>query len=243
MISTDVLAIYLAGSIFFCWAAVSLAMPGRTAEAPEVVAPSAQANTALGVFAVFLLLSVAVRMLAPSLPAIAPGRLDTAFSAIIIFAVFAVSSWYGDSPAQTGLSLRNISTVVFFLVPPVGIVLLPGGRVNMALLLGGIVPSIAIAGAAEEILFKGYMQTRLQAAWGSTAGLLAAALAASVFRIPMFIQSGSAVIVATQLVFHFLLWGCVGGLIFNRTRNVYGLILLRVFLDTAPLVFAGIVVN
>lgn len=243
MINELTLTIYIAGSIVFCWAASYMATQGGAAGTPEVKAPSAQAGTAAAVYLVLLALSTALRFFAPQAQGVSPAMVDVVFSGTVFFSVFAITAWYGDTPAGVGLSLRNAATVLLFLIPPAGLVLLPGGRVNATLLLGGIVPSIAAAGAAEELLFKGYLQTRFQAAWGVSRGLPAAALAAALFRIPMLLLSAGPAVALLHAALHFLLWGCVGGLIYNRIGNIYGLIVLRIFLDAAPLVFLGLTID
>jgi len=242
MIEPAILAAYLPASVLFCWIAAVMATANSPAAEISVNRPETQHRAAWGVFAALFLLSTAYKLAGYKIP-VSGEAADAIFAAIAVFAVFAASAAYSDSPSSVGLSVGRAHIALLFLVPPVALVLFPGGAVNLRLLMKASVPSLILLAFMEELLFRGYLQVRFQAAYGFFPGLMAAAGAATVFRIPMYLSIADPVTAFVSLAGYFVIWGCIAGLIFRRVGNIYGLALLHAFWEATLAAFAGLTIE
>jgi membrane protease YdiL (CAAX protease family) len=233
------LLLYLFGSIAFCWLAVVMLSSNKPARKIEFGKPRVQlvllASVSVFLFAAY----VAIHIFSHSLNNYYKEMSNLIFAGLMFAAVAGAAIATGGGPSSAGLSLRGIETAIFFLVPPAALMFLPGHFYNWKLLWQGIGPAVVAAGFAEELFFRGYMQTRLDALLGNNRGLLITAAAYAVFRLPMLWGSLPPIGLAANVIGAFLIWGCVAGLIYRRAGNIYGLVLLHIFWDTALRVFIG----
>ncbi len=91
--------------------------------------------------------------------------------------------------------------------------------------------------AAEETLFRGYLQLRLSAAWGVWKGTAAAAVLYALFQIPLRLYMGlemQGVLLAVGLA---LLQGLVLGYLMQKSGNVLAGIIYRTISEWALAVF------
>lgn len=240
--SYEALIVYLFGSMLFCWVASWMAVPEPSPQ-PEIKKPGAQKIAAPAVFAAVFGLSIAARLYAKSLEPAQKTVVDLAFAGFMIVAAAAAAAAMRDSIRSVGLSLRGIRNAVFFLVPPLGLVFMPGHLVNLKTLAVGIAPAIAVAGLAEELFFRGWLQTRLQALFGAAPGLLFAAAAYTIFRLPLIWGVFTLPAFIVNIAVTFLVWGCAAGIIYRRSGSIYGLVILHIFWDTAVKVFTGLAIE
>jgi hypothetical protein len=143
-----------------------------------------------------------LRLSWPSAREVAFGVLAT----IVLFAALATASFIID---QLGLSTTEHSVS-------------QAAERNPAALLPLIPLSILVTGPAEELLYRGVIQTRLREALGSPAGAVGVAAAAfSVVHIPAYaIGSGFGPALATTLAILFLLGGLLGAA-YEYTGNLF----------------------
>ena len=231
--------IYLLGSVIFCLAAVEMA----GANAPLPAHKVNRIEKQLIPSAVVFLLSVAAlagsrfasRLFGPS------GRemLDFAYYGLVILLILATAVIFRDLPSSVGLSTKNVTTIVFFLIPPLGIAFLPSRFANWGFLLRALTPAAAAGAFAQELLFRGFLQTRFQLLFGGTKGVFAAAAACAVFGLAANAGVMNPASLAVFTVGTFLISGVAMGLIYRRTGNIYGLVILHIFWDAAVKVFAG----
>lgn len=91
---------------------------------------------------------------------------------------------------------------------------------NPALLLPLIPLSVLVTGPAEELLFRGVIQTRLKEALGVVAAVVAASAVFALVHIPAYAAgSGLSADLATTLVILFLLGGFLGA-VYEHTGNL-----------------------
>ena len=110
---------------------------------------------------------------------------------------------------------------------------LPG---NLPLLLGLLALSWTIAAFGEEVLFRGFLQPRLAAAFGGTggAGILAAFAQALLFGLGHAYQGATGMLVTATL-------GLVFGLLYLRLRSLWPLVIAHGLIDSVGMLalFAG----
>ncbi|HOO55489.1 MAG TPA: CPBP family intramembrane metalloprotease [bacterium] len=234
---------YLYGSMLFCGIAVWMARQNFKSEPQRFNNPGAQKKIIPAVFFAIMAISIAARFAGRSLESPWLERLDTIFAGIIMLNVVIAAAAVRDEPSSVGISLRGIETVIIFLVPPLSTIFFAGHMVNLKLLLGGIIPSIAITGFAIELFFRGYMQTRLESFFGPAKGLLLTAAAYSVFNVPVMWGVLDAPAMIFYMILTFIVWGCGAGLIYRFAGNIFGLAVFHIFWDTAVYVFAGLTID
>ena len=108
---------------------------------------------------------------------------------------------------------------------------------NLPLLLGMLAIAWTSAAFGEELLFRGFLQGRLQAMWGGgkRAGLLAALVQSLAFGLAHAYQGPTGIV----------LTGCIGlvfGLLYLRLRSLWPLVIAHGLIDTLSLValYAGV---
>jgi membrane protease YdiL (CAAX protease family) len=236
--SEPALLVYLIVSMAFCWLAVTMATLNRPARKPEFGKPRAQLVISVVLYISLLFIFAGMHVFGTPLKQYKELP-DIIFAGLMAVSAIVAAVASGNGPASVGLPLRGIETTLFFLVPPLALLYFPGHFVNLKLLWGGIGPMVVAVGFSEELFFRGFFQTRLESIFGNTRGLLIAAAAYAVFRLPMMWGTLPPVGLAVNLAGTFLIWGCAAGLIYRRAGNIYGLFLLHVFWDTALRVFLG----
>jgi len=237
--SQETLTLYLLGSVLFCWFAVWMARPAPPAAMLGIKNLPLQRLIVPASFAFIFAVSVIVHRVPGMIPKGKATYADIAFAGLMLAAAFGPAAAAGDPLKSLGLSLRGAETVVFFLVPAAALVFLPGHFVSLKLLAKGVSVAVAAGAFAEELFFRGYMQTRLQLLFGNTRGLLAAAAAFTFFRIPLFSALLTPAGFALNTAVTFLFWGCIAGAICRRAGSIYGLALLRIFWESASVAFIG----
>lgn len=90
---------------------------------------------------------------------------------------------------------------------------------NPALLLPLIPLSVLVTGPAEELLFRGVIQTRLRESFGAVVAVILAATVFSLVHIPAYGGGGLGLDLATTLGVLFLL-GMFLGAVYERTENL-----------------------
>ncbi|MFH1599789.1 MAG: type II CAAX endopeptidase family protein [Pseudomonadota bacterium] len=107
---------------------------------------------------------------------------------------------------------------------------------NLPALLGMLAIAWTTAAIGEELLFRGFLQGRLQRLFGDgrAAGLLAALVQAGLFGLAHAYQGPTGILVTGSL-------GLVFGLFYLRSRNLWTLVLAHGLIDTLSLValYAG----
>lgn len=107
---------------------------------------------------------------------------------------------------------------------------------NLPALLGILAIAWTTAAVGEELLFRGFLQGRLQLLFGTgrVAGLLAALVQAGLFGLAHAYQCPTGILVTASL-------GLVFGLFYLRSRNLWTLVLAHGLIDTLSLValYAG----
>ncbi|MFA6448491.1 MAG: CPBP family intramembrane glutamic endopeptidase [bacterium] len=233
------LLLYLAGSMAFCWFAVFMLTLNRPAPKIEIRNPKSQLIFVISSYAFLFAAYFAIHSYSTVINKNNKDLSDLLLAGITVAAVAAAALASGGGPESAGLSFRRIETAVFFLVPPAALMFLPGHFMNWQALWRGIALPLVAAGFAEELFFRGFMQTRLESRLGNTRGLLITAAAYAVFKLPMLWGTLPAAGLIANMAGTFLIWGCAAGLIYRRSGNIYGLILLHIFWDAAPRVFLG----
>lgn len=107
---------------------------------------------------------------------------------------------------------------------------------NLPALLGILAIAWTTAAFGEELLFRGFLQGRLQVLLGARrgAGLLAAAVQALVFGLAHAYQGPTGIVVTGSL-------GLVFGLLYLRTKSLWPLVIAHGLIDTLSLLalYAG----
>jgi membrane protease YdiL (CAAX protease family) len=231
--------LYLIGSVLFCLFAVEMAgantpIPKRQANRPEK-----QLKPAIAVFLIAVAAFTGARFASYMFSPSGKEILDYASYGLVILSIAAVAAVFRDRPASLGLSTENIGTIAFFLIPPAGIAFLPGRFANWGLLLRGLTCAAAAAAFAQELLFRGFLQTRFQLLFGDIKGILAAAAAYAAFGLAANAGLMNPASLAVFTLGSFLISGVAMGFIYRRAGNIYGLVILHLFWDAAVKVFAG----
>lgn len=244
LIGPELTAILLYGSVLFCWLCVELVSMGAAPPEISINKPERQLKVCVAACAVVVAMSGGLSAAYAFFPARMPLASEQTLNLIVGIAMLALAlvgtAFAGDSPASSGLSLKNAQTILFFLVPPAALILFPGGAVNMKLVAGSITVATAAPAIAEEIFFRGYLQARFQKTSGPMKGILFAALAATIYRaVPLCFTAGLPT-VALVSVIYFIVWGVIAGRIRYRTGNVFGIMILHIFWDVAARVLAGV---
>lgn len=247
MIGPELLTVLLYGSVAFCWLCVVLVTMNGKPPVFIINNPALQLKICIAACVIIVGLSggfsAAYNFFPSRMPPASAEMLNLIVAVAMVVLGLAGSSLAGDTPASTGLSLKNIQTISIFLVPPVSLMLFKGGFVNFKMFAGSITLATAAPAMAEEFFFRGYLQPRFQKYSGAGKGLLMAALAATIYRtVPLCFVAGIHTIVIISIMY-FIVWGIVGGHIFSRTGNIFGITMLHIFWDTAARVFAGISVQ
>lgn len=101
---------------------------------------------------------------------------------------------------------------------------------NAAGLLGALALSWTTAAFGEEVLFRGFVQTRLQALMGTRphAGVLAAAMQALLFALGHAYQGATGMLVSGAI-------GLTFGLLMLRFRTVWPLVIAHGLIDTVSM--------
>lgn len=247
LIGPELLTILLYGSVAFCWLCVMLVTMSGKPPVLTINNPALQIKICIAACAVIVGLSGGLSAAYTFFPSRMPPASAEILNLIVAVAMvvlgLAGSAMAGDTPASTGLSLKNIQTISIFLVPPVSLMLFRGGYMNFKMLVGSITLASAAPAMAEEFFFRGYLQPRFQKFSGTGKGLLMAALAATIYRTVPLCFMASIHTIAIISIMYFIIWGIVAGHIFSRTGNIFGITILHIFWDTAVRVFAGISVQ
>ncbi len=240
--SEQTLILYLNAAMLFCWVAVMMARAGEPFAGFEISKRKSSCLWLAGTFAVLITATAMARVYHEPLDAVSRLLPDLVFPCLAVICAAAALIAARDSLSSVGLSPRGIELTLFFLVPPAALVFLRGHIVNLKVLASGIGLVTVAAAFAEELFFRGYLQTRLQAFYGSRVGLLAAAAAYASFRGAVLWGLMPPVALAVNLTATFIMWGCVAGMIYRRAGNIYGLVVLHVFWSAATRAFAGMAI-
>ncbi len=133
-------------------------------------------------------------------------------------------------------ALTSIILILFFAIlgPFLG-----GHFAGFSVATGYLLLSYIILGFAEEIIFRGYIQTRLVANSGALAGVGVTTFLYAIYNFPSgyFCYSGN-----IQLTAIYALWrvstGLVYGYTFYRTQNIFSSTIVHIFLVWGGLLFA-----
>lgn len=240
--SEQSLILYLNAAMLFCWIAVTMARAGEPIVTLEISGRKSGRFWLAGTLAILIAATAATRAYHGPLDAVNKLIPDLVFPFLAVVCTASAVIAARESLASTGLSLKGIELTLFFLVPPAALVFLHGHLLNLTTLIRGVSPVAAAAAFAEELYFRGYVQTRLQSLYGNRAGLLASAAAYTAFRAVILWGLLPPIALAVNLVATFIMWGCVAGLIYRRAGNIYGLVVLHLFWNTATRAFAGMAV-
>ena len=120
--------------------------------------------------------------------------------------LYLISYIFGSSFEFTALSLRGFENYAVYSLP-----------LAFALYL-----LFAVFGAfAEEVAYRGYVQTRISSRYGYTAGIFVATLLFSLQHIHVFQLNWLEAFFQTQF-FHVMLFGVFVGYLFSRVKKTYG---------------------
>ena len=228
---------YLWASMLACWALMRATGRAREIKVPAVNNPRAQQYVALALFIAATAAAIGANRLADG--PFDADRAGVLFSALVIAMTLAAASSMKDSPATLGISLRGAQTILIFAVPAAGLAFPPRGDLNMALFAAAAKPSVFITAFALELFFRGYIQTRFEAARGPAAGILIAAAAYTAFHLPSAWGMFEPAALAVYLVFTFIIWGCGAGVLFRLSGNVFGIAMFHAFWDISLRAFSG----
>ncbi len=132
--------------------------------------------------------------------------------------------------------LTSIMLILFlgFLSPYLG-----GGFAGFSVATGYLFLSYLIIGFGEEIVFRGYIQTRLVAYGGSAIGVGATSLLYAAYNFPLgfFCFSGNISLAAVYAAWRFSS-GLLYGYTFHKSQNVLSSTLVHIFLVWGGLLFS-----
>ena len=234
------LLIYLLGSMVFCLIAMIMLRSGAGFAAFSGVRKK-DPVVPVAVFLFILAISTLIRFGgAPHLGQPVKNVLD--YSLAVLMAVVVVSACLirKDTIGSIGLSLRGAENFVFFLMPAAALMFFPGHFLNWNLIAESFSSPVAAYAFSEELLIRGYLQTRLEKAYGGNTGLFAASAAYTLLQVPMAIGSLRPAALPAYLFGSFIIWGCLAGMIYKKAGNIYGLTLFKIFWDIALRAFGGI---
>jgi membrane protease YdiL (CAAX protease family) len=168
-------------------------------------------------------------------------------AAIILIPVIIALKYSKQNLRSIGLTKSNLKKslvlgllVSLVLVFVIGILsrFLGGGFFGFPIPMGYQLLSYLIAGFSEEIIFRGYIQSRIAARFGSANGILAGALFYAAYNFPLgfFCFSGNIGLAAVYGALRFAP-GLVYGYIFNRTQNVVSSSVVHALLVWGGLLF------
>ncbi len=168
-------------------------------------------------------------------------------AALILVPVVIALKYSKQNHRSIGLTKVNLAKslalgllVSLVLVFVIGILsrFLGGGFAGFSIPMGYQFLSYIIAGLSEEIIFRGYIQTRLAAKFGSTNGILAGAFFYAAYNFPLgfFCFSGNIVLAAVYGALRFAP-GLVYGYVFHRTQNVVSSSVVHALLVWGGLLF------
>jgi membrane protease YdiL (CAAX protease family) len=137
-----------------------------------------------------------------------------------------------------GLALGLLVSLVLVLAIGVLSPHLGGGFVGFSVPMGYQLLAFAVAGFSEEIVFRGYIQTRLEvkAGWPTAVALGAAFYAAYNFVLGFFCFSGNLELAAVYGALRFAP-GIVYGYVFHRSGNIVSCGVLHTLLTWGGLLF------
>lgn len=133
-------------------------------------------------------------------------------------------------------TLASLVLILFFgLLSP----FLGGGFAGVTIATGYLLLSYVIIGFGEEIVFRGYIQTRLVANSGPATGLGVTSLFYAVYNVPLgyFCYSGN---ISLALFYGFwrLSTGLLYGYTFQKTQNIFSSAIVHIFLVWGALLFS-----
>jgi uncharacterized protein len=139
---------------------------------------------------------------------------------------------------RKNLALGIFTSLILILFLGVLSPFLGGGFAGFSGATGYLFLSYVIIGFGEEIVFRGYIQTRLVAFSGSAIGLGATSLCYAAYNVPLgyFCFSGN---IALALVYGFWRFssGLLYGYIFQKSQNVLSSTIVHIFLVWGGLLF------
>ena len=147
--------------------------------------------------------------------------------------------WAGPAYAVAGYAAAIAATLVATQVlgwPPMQSGKLGGVQGHLPALLGMLAIAWTTAALGEELLFRGFLQGRLQALLGGRrgAGLLAVLAQATLFGLAHAYQGATGILVTGVL-------GLVFGLLYLRAKSLWPLVIAHGLIDTLSLLalYAG----
>jgi membrane protease YdiL (CAAX protease family) len=173
---------------------------------------------------------------------------DVIAMAIILLPVTVALIWSKQnlkSVAVAGTDLRKnfalgaLTSIVLILFFAILAPFLGGHFAGFSVATGYLLLSYVIIGFAEEIIFRGYIQTRLAANNGAFAGIGVTTVLYSIYNFPSgyFCYSGN-----IQLAAIYALWRVSTGLVYSytfyKTQNILCSIVVHIFLVWGGLLFA-----
>jgi membrane protease YdiL (CAAX protease family) len=139
---------------------------------------------------------------------------------------------------KKNLALGTLTSIIFILFLGLLSPFLGGGFAGFSGATGYLLLSYVIIGFGEEIVFRGYIQTRLVAFSGSVVGVGLTSLCYAAYNFPLgfFCFSGN---IALALVYGFWRFssGLIYGYTFHKSQNILSSIIIHVFLVWGGLLF------
>ena len=235
----NTILLYLIGSVLFCLLAVEMAGADIPLPMPQINNPKKQLKIAAVLFASAVAVHAALSFTLHNFKPLTQQIAFYAFYVLLIASAVCAAAVNKDRPDALGLSTKRIVTLAFFLIPPAGLAFLPGGFANWGFLLRGLAPAAALSIIARTLFLQGYLQTRLQSALGDIKGVFVAAAAVTILNIVGNIGLMKPEVIAVFAAGTFVIAGVLMGFIYRRSGNIFGLVILNIFWDTAVKVFAG----
>ena len=115
---------------------------------------------------------------------------------------------------------------------------LGGGFAGVSVATGYLLLSYVIIGFGEELVFRGYIQTRLVASGGSVIGIGASSLCYAAYNFPLgyFCFSGNIPLAMVYAVWRFSS-GLIYGYTFHKSQNIVSSAVVHIFLVWGGLLF------
>lgn len=246
MIRPDILALFLYGSVAFCCLFVFATFRNGSA-AIKIDNPEKQLRVcaiagAIGI-ALATGMTAAYKFFPHAAPKVSSDDLNMILANSMIILVIVCSATTGDGPDKSGISLKNIHSLLVFAAPVAALLLFPGGMMNLNMIEKQITPAFAGPAFAEELFFRGYMQPRLRSALGPRNGILAAACASTAYRVLPLAFSVSPAILLVIAVGYFIVFGLAMGFIADRTGNILGPAGMHIFWDATTRALANVAIQ
>jgi hypothetical protein len=140
---------------------------------------------------------------------------------------------------RKSLALGALTSLVLILFLGVLSPFLGGGFAGFSVATWYLLLSYVIIGFGEEIVFRGYIQTRLVANSGSAIGIGVTSLFYAAYNFPLgyFCFSGDVLLAAVYAVWR-LSSGLLYGYTFHKTQNILSSTIVHIFLVWGALVFS-----